>query len=101
MRDMPDVIPMLSYEDGAAALDWLARAFGFVEQRRMMHEGRLAHGEMQAGDGMIMLATPSPDYEGPRRHRATGPVEAVVAAAWRDLAPRWREIVTAPRATIR
>jgi len=69
MRAMPDVIPMLSYADGVAALDWLARAFGFVELRRMVHEGRLAHGEMQAGDGLIMLATPSPDYEGPRRHR--------------------------------
>ena len=26
--DYPGVIPMLSYEDGAAALDWLEDAFG-------------------------------------------------------------------------
>jgi PhnB protein len=32
-------------------------------------EGRLSHGEMEAGEGLIMLATPSPDYEGPRQHR--------------------------------
>src|SRR5689334_12886537 len=67
----PDVIPMIAYEDGFAALDWLARAFGFRERTRVAGlDGRLAHGEMEAGDGLIMLATPSPHYEGPRKHRA-------------------------------
>ena len=66
----PTVIPMLSYEDGVAALEWLARAFGFRElARHTTPDGRLAHGEMRAGDGLIMLASPSPDYQGPRRHR--------------------------------
>ena len=61
---------MLSYENGIAALDWLARAFGFREVTRMMSpDGRLSHGEMKAGDGLIMLATPSPDYQSPKRHR--------------------------------
>ena len=31
--------------------------------------GRLSHGEMEAGEGLIMLATPSPDYQGPAHHR--------------------------------
>lgn len=66
----PGVIPMLSYENGSAALDWLARAFGFREVTRMIGpDGRLSHGEMTAGDGLIMLATPSPDYQSPKRHR--------------------------------
>jgi PhnB protein len=66
----PGVIPMIAYEDGSAALDWLGRAFGFRERTRMVGpDGRLAHGEMEAGDGLIMLATPSPAYEGPRKHR--------------------------------
>ena len=66
----PDVIPMLSYENGVAALEWLARAFGFKERTRMIDAaGRLAHGEMEAGGGLIMLATPTPAYESPRRHR--------------------------------
>jgi uncharacterized glyoxalase superfamily protein PhnB len=73
---------MLSYEDGAAALDWLTRAFGFVELRRWMDEqGRLAHGELAYGDERVMLATPSPEYRGPRRHR-----EACEAAR------RWSEV---------
>ena len=66
----PSVIPMISYEDGLAALDWLAQAFGFRERTRMTGpDGKLAHGEMDAGDGVIMLATPTPDYQNPKRHR--------------------------------
>ena len=73
MKDeSPAVIPMIAYEDGLAALDWLARAFGFRELRRMTSaDGRLAHGEMEAGDGLIMLASPTPDYECPLKHRAS------------------------------
>lgn len=64
------VTPMFAYEDGVAALEWLSKAFGFHELNRMIGEGgRLAHGEMETGDGVIMLATPSPAYEGPRHHR--------------------------------
>ncbi len=70
MNEYPAVIPMIAYEDGPAAMDWLSRAFGFRERARMLGEnGRLSHGEMEAGDGMIMLATPSPHYHGPKHHR--------------------------------
>ena len=44
----PTVVPMLSYEDGVAAMEWLSRAFGFREIAR--HTGP---------DG----------YESPKRHR--------------------------------
>src|SRR5690348_15674701 len=68
----PDVIPMIAYENGPAAMDWLSSAFGFKERTRMLGaDGRLSHGEMEAGDGLIMLATPTPDYQGPRHHRAS------------------------------
>jgi PhnB protein len=61
---------MIAYEDGPAAMDWLARAFGFRERTRMLDAtGRLTHGEMDTGGGLIMLATPSPHYESPRHHR--------------------------------
>jgi uncharacterized glyoxalase superfamily protein PhnB len=64
------VVPMLAYEDGNAAMDWLIDAFGFVEgDRRIDRDGRLTHGELEAGDGIVMLATPTPDYEGPKHHR--------------------------------
>jgi PhnB protein len=60
---------MLSYEDGLAALDWLCETFGFKEQTRMVGpDGRLAHGEVLAGDGLIMLASPTVDYQSPKHH---------------------------------
>ena len=66
----PSVIPMISYEDGIGALEWLASAFGFRETARLTGpDGRLLHGEMRAGDGLIMVASPTPDYRGPKRHR--------------------------------
>ena len=68
--EYPGVIPMISYEDGVSALEWLARAFGFRERMRMLSPGgALAHGEMDTGGGVIMLATPTADYQGPRKHR--------------------------------
>ncbi|GAA4737284.1 VOC family protein [Phytohabitans rumicis] len=68
--DRQAVVPMISYADGPAAMDWLTAAFGFVERLRWLDDdGRLSHGEMLAGDGLIMLATPTPEYEGPKAHR--------------------------------
>jgi uncharacterized glyoxalase superfamily protein PhnB len=67
---MTFVVPMIAYEDGNAAMDWLIEAFGFVEaDRRVAADGRLTHGELEVGDAIIMLATPTPDYQGPKHHR--------------------------------
>src|SRR6185369_10017283 len=42
---MPDVVPFLTYEDGIAALEWLAEVFGFTETARFTSsDGRLSHG---------------------------------------------------------
>jgi len=75
------VIPMIAYADGPAAMDWLARAFGFRELDRRVENGRLTHGEMDTGGGRVMLATPSLHYHGPKRHRE----ECDVARAWHDV----------------
>ena len=75
------VIPMLAYENGPAAMDWLARAFGFREVERRVEDGRLTHGEMDTGGGVVMMATPSLHYHGPKRHRE----ECETAMAWHDV----------------
>jgi uncharacterized glyoxalase superfamily protein PhnB len=75
------VIPMLAYEDGTAAMDWLAKAFGFRERDRRVENGRLTHGEMDTGGGVIMLATPSTHYHGPKKHRE----ECDIARSWHDV----------------
>lgn len=69
----PDVIPMLTYEDGSAALAWLARVFGFHERFRLGEGERIGHAEMVAGTGVIMLAGMGVggDYQSPRRLRET------------------------------
>jgi|SRR5262245_9934276 len=64
------VTPMLAYEDGAAAIDFLTSAFGFTEQERFQDDdGTVTHAELETGNGTIMLATPSPDYVSPKRLR--------------------------------
>ena len=79
MAKSAGVIPMIAYRDGPRAMDWLAAAFGFRERTRWVDEnGVLTHGEMETDAGIIMMATPSPDYEGPLQHRS----HCDLAAAW-------------------
>jgi uncharacterized glyoxalase superfamily protein PhnB len=75
------VVPMLAYEDAAAAIEWLERAFGFREDpgQRYIEEGRVTHAELDVGDGSVVyVANPTPDYVSPRRHRE----ECDAAARW-------------------
>jgi PhnB protein len=70
----PSVVPMLAYEDAASAIDWLTEAFGFreeAEERYTEPDGTVTHAQLEHGDGLIMLATPTPDYQSPNRHRQT------------------------------
>jgi uncharacterized glyoxalase superfamily protein PhnB len=81
VREMPAVIPMISYENGLAAVQWLSDAFGFRERtaaRVVGADGRLLHAELEAGDGLLMLASPTADYESPQRHRE----HCAAAAKW-------------------
>ena len=80
---MQTVIPMLAYEDGLGAIDWLTRAFGFSENdgARFMNEGTLTHAELDVGDGSIVfIASPTPEYESPAHHRET----CEQARRWQD-----------------
>jgi len=61
------IAPYLLYEDAAAALDWLADAFGFRERfRHPLEDGRVDHAEMEFEGGLVMLATPGGEYRSPR-----------------------------------
>jgi uncharacterized glyoxalase superfamily protein PhnB len=77
------VIPNLAYEDGLRAIDWLTRAFGFRENEpaRFMSDGTVTHAELDVGDGsVVFVATPTPDYESPARHRKS----CEQARRWQD-----------------
>jgi len=61
------IAPYLLYEDGAAAIDFLIKAFGFEEVMRMEEGGVVNHAELRLGDDSIMLGDPGADYEGPNK----------------------------------
>jgi uncharacterized glyoxalase superfamily protein PhnB len=66
------IVPFVAYEDSAGAIDWLRRAFGFVEnetQRYTAEDGRVTHAELSLQGATIYLANPTPDYVSPKRHR--------------------------------
>ena len=66
-ENMPRITSYLYYKDVAAALDWLARTFGFQERMRMQGpDGGILHAEMECADGVIMLGCPAPDYRSPK-----------------------------------
>jgi uncharacterized glyoxalase superfamily protein PhnB len=72
---MQTITPYLLYDDAAAALDFLARAFGFEETNRMAApDGRIAHAEMRLGGGEIYLGQP----EQPRSPRHFGGTPVLV-----------------------
>ena len=50
-----EIIPYIYYGDVAAALDWLARAFGFKEEMREPTPRGGVHGEMTLDGRRIML----------------------------------------------
>ena len=66
-------IPMLSYEDVAAAVDWLSDAFGFREvgERYTDDDGRVSHAEIERDGALVYLGWPGEDYESPPTTRNT------------------------------
>jgi uncharacterized glyoxalase superfamily protein PhnB len=53
----PRISSALYYDDAAAAIDWLCRAFGFEVRLRIEDEGgRIEHSELTYGEGLIMVA---------------------------------------------
>jgi uncharacterized glyoxalase superfamily protein PhnB len=55
------VVPCLRYEDAAAAIAWLCKAFGFERQLVVPHpDGKIAHAQLTFGNGMVMLGSVLP-----------------------------------------
>ena len=61
MRPTPKGWPRLSssifYDDAAAAIDWLCRAFGFEVRLKVEGDaGRIVHSELVYGEALVMVA---------------------------------------------
>lgn len=53
----PRISTALYYDDPAAAIDWLGRAFGFEVQLKVEGEGgRIEHSELVFGGGLVMVS---------------------------------------------
>jgi PhnB protein len=58
----PRVIPYLTVDGAAAAIEFYVNVFGGTETVRMPGpDGKIGHAEVKLGDSMIMLADSSPD----------------------------------------
>lgn len=70
--DMPRITPHLFYDDVAAAMDWLVKAFGFEVRLRMTDkDGGVVHGELEVADSLVMLglAAENPDWVSPQTNQ--------------------------------
>ena len=67
---MQRIVPFIGYEDAAGAIEWLERAFGFVEEAGARHEdgGTITHAELALDGATIYVSTP-PGYASPRSVR--------------------------------
>ena len=56
------IVPALSYDDAPAMIEFLCRAFGFVERFRLdMPDGSIGHASLVYGDSEVTLATAYPE----------------------------------------
>ena len=80
---MRAAVPMLSYEDVGAAVEWLCNAFGFREvgDRYADGEGRVTHAEVALGGALVYLGWPGESYMSPAHH-----------AEVCEFARRWSEV---------
>jgi uncharacterized glyoxalase superfamily protein PhnB len=57
------------YEDAAAAIDWLCRAFGFEVRLKVEGDGgRIEHSELVFGDGVVMVSDETKREKFPYMH---------------------------------
>jgi PhnB protein len=73
------VIPYLSVDGAAAAIDFYAEVFGATERMRMPGpDGKIGHAEIEIGDCVVMLADLGPNNPKGPRHLGGTPVTVMV-----------------------
>lgn len=71
----PRIAPAVFYNDAAAAIDWLTRAFGFAVRQRVENDaGQIVHSQLALDGGLIMVGQVGlhPDRTYPRSPLAVG-----------------------------
>ena len=83
----PRIAPAVFYDDAAAAIDWLARAFGFrVQEKVEDDQGRIVHSQLVLGGGLVMVGQAGlvPDRPYLRSPRALGGANTQALAVFVD-----------------
>jgi uncharacterized glyoxalase superfamily protein PhnB len=63
----PRISSALFYDDAAAAIDWLEKAFGFQTRLRVEDgAGGIVHSELEFGEGVVMIASARDTRQSPR-----------------------------------
>ncbi len=65
---MPRIVPHLVYDDVDAAVEWLTRAFGFVERPQFRHteaDGSTSRTQLDVVDSVITVGHPSAHGDSP------------------------------------
>ncbi len=85
------VTPRLIVSDGAAAIEFYARAFAAREigDRFSAPDGSVIHAEVQIGDSVVMITQDTGDPAAP------GVVSAIMATYWEDVDAAWERAVAA------
>ncbi|MGF1467371.1 MAG: VOC family protein [Sandaracinaceae bacterium] len=74
----PRISSAVYYEDAAAAIDWLCRAFGFEVQLKVEGDGgEIVHSQLTFGDGLIMVSGETDQHANPIRSRSPRSVDGV------------------------
>lgn len=90
MWDAPTIVPTLAYEDVPAAVEWLARAFGFRERpgaRLSWSGGSMTW--LEIGDGLVHLSTSG--GHGAVSPRAVGGVSQILKVYVADVDRHFRQ----------
>ena len=83
----PRIVPAVFYDDAAAAIVWLTRAFGFVVRERVEDDrGRIVHSQLVLNGGVIMVgqAGLSPERQYARSPRGVGAANTQSLAVFVD-----------------
>lgn len=81
----PGATPYLCVHDGAAALDFYAKAFGATERMRMADpSGKIGHAEVKIGEAIIMLSDEFPEM-GVRSPRSIGGSPTAILLYFEDV----------------
>ena len=63
----PRISSALFYDDAAAAIEWLEKAFGFATRLRVEDgAGGIVHSELELGEGVVMVASARDAKRSPR-----------------------------------